>query len=209
MTRVKICGLTTLADAEHCLALGVDALGLNFWAQSRRRCDEQIAQQIVRAAAGRARVVAVTVDMPLTEVRALKRRLGIEWVQLHGEESEDDLRALLPHAYRALKETGELGVARARAAAGIEILVDASVPGVPGGSGVRADWEMAARIARQRPTWLAGGLTPDNVASAVSVIAPLGVDVASGVERAPGIKDGARVEAFVRAARAGVAPALQ
>lgn len=201
MTRVKICGLTTLADAEHCLALGVEALGLNFWAQSRRRCSEDVALQIVRAARGRARVVAVTVDMPLAQVEALKRRLGIEWVQLHGEESEQDLRALLPSAYRALKDTGDRGVSRARESAGTELLVDASVPGVPGGSGVRADWDMAARIARTRPTWLAGGLTPANVASAVRAVAPLGVDVASGVESAPGIKDAALVEAFVRAAR--------
>lgn len=202
MTAIKICGITRVEDAEHALSLGVDALGLNFWPGSKRRCELGAAREIVARASGRARVVAIVVDATLAELTELRESTGIAWVQLHGDEDAAFARAVLPHGYQAVRRTGDEGLAAALAAPGIEVLLDASVPGEKGGTGVVADWALAARVARQRPLWLAGGLGPENVGAAIAAVAPMGVDCASGVERAPGVKDPDRVEAFVRAVRA-------
>lgn len=200
-TAIKICGVTRVEDAERALALGVEAIGLNFWSGSRRRCDVGVAREIAALASGRARVVAVVVDASLAEIAELRGRTGIDWVQLHGDEGPETVRACLPAAYAAVRAGGEEGWRAAMAAPGIEVLLDASVPGEKGGTGVVADWALAARIARARPLWLAGGLTAKNVAAAIAAVAPMGVDCASGVESAPGVKDAAEMEAFVRAAR--------
>ena len=196
MTAIKICGITTAEDAESALALGVEALGVNLWSGSKRRCSPEVARAIVRLAEGRARVIAVVVDASIEEIARARAELGIEWVQLHGDEPDDVVRART-----ALRARGEAGYAEALRAPGIEILLDASVPGEKGGTGVRADWALAARIARERPLWLAGGLDAGNVGDAIAQVRPMGVDIASGVERAPGEKDRAKLEAFVRAVR--------
>lgn len=201
MTAIKICGITTAEDAESALALGVEALGVNLWSGSKRRCSPEVARAIVRLAEGRARVIAVVVDASLDEIARARSELGIEWVQLHGDEPDDVVRAALPRALKAVRARGEAGYAEALRAPGIEVLLDASVPGEMGGTGVRADWALAARVARERPLWLAGGLDAGNVAEAIAQVRPMGVDVASGVERAPGQKDRAKLEAFVRAVR--------
>lgn len=202
MTAIKICGITRLEDAEHALSLGVEAIGLNFWPGSKRRCELGVAREIVERVGERARVVAVVVDAPLAEIAEIRERTGIEWVQLHGDEDAAFARAVLPRAYQAVRATGAEGLRAALAVPGIEVLLDASVPGEKGGTGVVADWALAARVARERPLWLAGGLVPENVGAAIEAVRPMGVDVASGVECAPGVKDPARVEAFVRAVRA-------
>jgi phosphoribosylanthranilate isomerase len=198
VTAIKFCGLTRADDAEAAIALGVDALGLNFWPGSPRRCGVGEARAIVERVAGRARVVAVVVDASLPEIEALRGATDIEWVQLHGREGDELVRACLPSAYKAVKDE-----ASARAAPGDEVLLDADVPGKLGGTGERADWDAAARVARARKTWLAGGLAAGNVAEAIARVRPYGVDVASGIESAPGIKDRAKMEAFVRAVREG------
>jgi phosphoribosylanthranilate isomerase len=205
VTSIKICGVARVEDAERALALGVDAIGLNFWSGSKRRVDVEVAREIARMAAGRARVVAVVVDASLEEIADIRARTGIAWVQLHGDEEPDVVRACLPAAYAAVRASGEEGWRAAAAAPGIEVLLDASVAGAKGGTGVTADWALAARIARARPLWLAGGLTPSNVVAAIARVAPMGVDCASGIESAPGVKDAAAMEAFVREVRtAGV-----
>lgn len=202
MTAIKICGITTAEDAESALALGVEALGVNLWSGSKRRCSVAVARDVVRLAEDRARVIAVVVDATLEDIARVRAELGIAWVQLHGDEPDDVVRAAMPHAIKAVRARGDAGYAEALRAPGIEILLDASVPGEKGGTGVRADWALATRVARERPLWLAGGLDPMNVADAIARVRPMGVDVASGVERAPGEKDRARLEAFVRAVRA-------
>lgn len=199
---VKICGVTTLEDALACVEAGADALGLNFWPKSKRRCSLDAASRIVAELGARARVVAVFVDAPLLEIERVRARTGIAWAQLHGSEPRSLLEQLLPHAYKAVHPVDEDGLREALAIPGDELLVDASVPGAPGGTGRTCDWSLAARLARERKVWLAGGLHPGNVADAVREVGPYGVDVASGVERSPGVKDHALVRAFVRAARA-------
>lgn len=198
---IKICGITRVEDAANALALGVDAIGLNFWAGSKRRCELEVAREIVQLSRGRARVVAVVVDMSSLEIAALRAETGIEWVQLHGNEEAELVRTCLPAAYVAIRASGETGWLKALAAPGIEVLLDAEVEGMKGGTGAVADWALAERIARARPLWLAGGLKPENVRQAIEVVGPMGVDVASGVELAPGVKDAAAMRAFVEAVR--------
>ncbi len=199
---VKICGVTNLEDALACVEAGADALGLNFWPTSKRRCSLDAASRIVAEVGARARVVAVFVDAPLMEIEGVRARTGIAWAQLHGSEPRSLLERLLPRAYKAVHPVDEDGLREALAIPGDELLVDAGVPGAPGGTGRTCDWSLAARLARERKVWLAGGLHPGNVADAVRDVGPYGVDVASGVERSPGVKDHALVRAFVRAARA-------
>lgn len=199
--RVKICGVTSLDDALGCADAGADAIGLNFWPKSVRRCEEAEAQRIVEAVGERVRVVAVVVDAERETLRRLRDEVGVRWLQLHGHETPEELARWLPEAYKAVRPASAADVEAARAYGGDELLVDARSPGAPGGTGQRADWALAAELARERPIWLAGGLTPEDVAEAVAAVRPFGVDVASGVESAPGEKDLDRVRALVERAR--------
>jgi phosphoribosylanthranilate isomerase len=189
MTEVKICGLTTVDDALRCVSLGADALGLNFWPGSPRRVDVQTARRIVDALGDRVDMVGVFVDFELPQIRQIRDETGIQWVQLHGEESPELVEALLPHAYKAIAVKDGSVVELARRYPGEHLLLDASVPGMPGGTGRTFDWSIA------------GGLTQQNVAEAVRIVKPFRVDVASGVESTPGRKDPALVAAFVEAAK--------
>ncbi len=201
MVRVKICGVLRAADAARCVEAGADAIGLNFWPRSPRRCALAEAARIVEAVGDAARLVAVVVDARDAELEAI-RAAGVRWIQLHGDEPPAELARLGPEAYKAIHLASEAQLEAARAWPGDELLVDARLPGVPGGTGVRCDWGLAGRLAAERRVWLAGGLRPDNVADAIRAVRPYGVDVASGVERAPGEKDWGKVAAFVAAARA-------
>jgi phosphoribosylanthranilate isomerase len=147
-------------------------------------------------------VVAVFVDQGLDFVRHVRAETGIAWAQLHGEEPPEEVAALLPHAYKALGVLDVSPLDEVRRFPGEHILLDARVPGaMPGGTGVSFDWALAKQTAQERKLTLAGGLTPDNVAECVRLVHPYRVDVASGVESAPGVKDPAKVQAFVRAVR--------
>jgi phosphoribosylanthranilate isomerase len=203
VARVKICGLTSVADAEACVRLGADAIGLNFVPTSPRRVDEAKAREIVAAVGGSALVVAVVASLPLERMRALKEATGVGCLQLHGDESADDVRGLLPHAYKAIRVGSAEDVARAESMPGDYVMVDARVEGALGGTGRTFDWELVVNLAQRRKLVLAGGLTPENVGAAIARVRPWCVDVASGVERegAPGVKDLARVRAFIDAAR--------
>jgi len=201
MVEVKICGLTTVDDAVRCVELGADAIGLNFWAGSPRRVDVAKAREIVEAVADRATMVGVFVDFTLDQVREILQETGIPWAQLHGDEPPELLAELLPHAYKAIGVRDGSAIELARSYPGEHILLDASVPGMPGGTGRTFDWDIAATVAKDRKLTLAGGLNPRNVAEAIQAVNPFRVDVASGVEFAPGQKDHAQVQAFITAAR--------
>ncbi len=201
VAKVKVCGVTSVADAAGCLEAGADAVGINCYRPSPRYCPEDVALEIASALGPDAIVVGVFVDAGYQEICALRDRVGFGCVQLHGRESPELLASLLPHAYKALRVRGPEAVQQAARFGGEKILLDAYVPGVPGGTGAVFDWEVARRIAGQRSVVLAGGLTPSNVAQAVVQVRPYAVDVASGVEAAPGKKDMAMVRAFVQAAK--------
>jgi phosphoribosylanthranilate isomerase len=199
--RVKICGVTSPAQALACVEAGADSVGVNFVPTSVRRVDEATAAAIARAVDGRALVVGVVAGLTVEAMRALRQATGVECLQLHGDETASDVTALLPHAYKAVRIASREDVARARAMPGEYVLADAKVEGSLGGTGHAFDWSLVEDLARERRLVLAGGLTPENVARAVAAVRPWCVDVASGVESAPGVKDAGKVRAFIAAAR--------
>lgn len=201
MVRVKVCGVTSLEDARACVAEGVDAIGLNFWPGSVRRCDEHQAREIVAELAGQTLFVGVFVDQSEAEIARIRAEVGLDCVQLHGDEPPALVERFLPHAYKAIRVRGDV-LAAVRSFPGEHVLLDAYVPGWPGGTGATFDWQLARAVAAERKLTLAGGLTKDNVREAVQTVQPYCVDVASGVESAPGVKDLALVRAFLANARA-------
>ncbi len=186
-----------------CLAAGVDGIGLNFWAGTPRRVSLRRAEAILAAVGGALEVVGVFVDEAPAAIARLRQQLGLHWVQLHGDESPGDVRRLLPRAYKAVGVASVADVDTALRFPGERLLLDARVPSaMPGGTGHRFDWELARPLATRRTLMLAGGIHPGNVAEAVARVRPAWIDVASGVELAPGVKDPRAVEALVAAVRA-------
>ena len=135
-------------------------------------------------------------------MRAIRERTGVGCLQLHGNEPASVVEALLPHAYKAVRVAGPSDVVAAAGMPGEYVMVDAKVPGALGGTGHTFDWSLVGELAKARRLVLAGGLRPENVAAAVAAVHPWCVDVASGVESAPGVKDMGKVRAFVAAAKA-------
>ncbi len=209
---LKLCGFTIASQAANAARLGASHVGLVLWPGSKRAVDPASAATIAAVVADAGAVpVGVVVDQRGAALVDLARQTRVGLVQLHGEHDMDDAAALreadIPF-WRALR-IGRFGVdletaSRWRAAGAAAIVLDAYVPGLPGGTGASVDVEQAAAFARQGPTVLAGGLTPDGVAAAVRAVRPAGVDVASGIERAPGDKDGAAMARFVEQARAAL-----
>jgi phosphoribosylanthranilate isomerase len=214
--RIKICGITSVGDGRAAAGAGADAIGLNFWQQSKRYVRPEAAREIAAALPAGVTKVGVFVNATAEAIASIADEVGLDWIQLHGNEPAE-LLAKLPswvpilRAFRCgtngfeqlttfLTESREVG--RAPDA----VLVDADAAGDFGGTGECVDW---SRVARDRdllagmPLVLAGGLTPRNVAAAIQSVRPDGVDVASGVESRPGRKDAVLVEQFVAAARAG------
>lgn len=217
MTRVKICGVTTLDDALRCAEAGADLLGLNFYPPSPRYLPPERARQVVaglRSLLGSTcpLLVGVFVNESAAAIARILDEVGLDAAQLSGDEPPETLAALHGRAYKALRprDAAEaLDAARSFAAhaPGDErlpaLLADAYHPQLYGGTGEQAGEDVARAVIATTPrVMLAGGLTPENVAARVRAIRPWGVDVASGVERAPGIKDMQRVQAFVLAVRA-------
>ena len=207
MTAVKICGVTRVEDAQAAARAGADFLGINFWPTSKRHVGAEAAAQLARAGRIRgAMIVGVFVDATLTTIVEAARVASLDVIQLHGDEPPGFCAEV--RAATRLRVWKAVPVAAAEDVAGLErwpvhaVLLDAATP-ARGGSGQTIDWTLAARAAQagERPIVLAGGLDPGNVAAAVGAVKPWAVDVASGVESAPGIKDPARIAAFVRAVR--------
>ena len=206
--KVKYCGITRLEDAEQAVRLGDWAIGLQHWAESPRRVDPGAAVAISAAVRRRIVVVGVFVNPTLEDVVHAAEDESLAMLQLHGDEGPDFCR-------EAARRTGckVIKALRVRSAADIQAaeafrtdfhLFDAHRLGRPGGTGESFNWELLAGRHSQVPMILAGGLRPDNVADAISVASPYAVDVASGIESSPGIKDHELMAAFAEAA--GVPP---
>ncbi len=201
MTIVKICGIKTLKDALDAIDAGADYLGFNFYAASVRFVDKAACAGItavLKREHPRIKLVGVFVNSPVEEVISIRGLCSLDLVQLHGDETPEMFARLAPHAFRAFRgiPADLTGFERNDAPA---LLIDAAVKGVYGGSGTTGDWSAAAEMTKKVPLLLAGGLTPENVSGAVRQVNPWGVDVASGVESAPGEKDAGRMRAFVQA----------
>jgi phosphoribosylanthranilate isomerase len=211
MTRVKICGITRLEDAELAASLGAWALGFILWPGSKRHVEEAVAAGIARRVRRQVELVGVFVNPTLDEVARAADAIGLTHLQLHGDEGPS-------FAAEAGRRTGAKIIKAARVAGGADLqalerfrtdfhLLDTKVEGPRGGSGRTWDWGLAAQRRSKVPMILSGGLTPDNVAEGIAAVKPYAVDVASGVEASPGVKDPAKLEAFISVAapaRAGI-----
>src|SRR5215213_7485825 len=199
MTKIKICGIKTVDDALAAMDAGADLIGFNFYPKSPRYIEVGKCRDImsVMRKYGHLTYVGVFVNASVTTICATMETLGLSLAQLHGDETPEMVFALDGKAFKAFRGVPQRldGFAREEAPA---LLVDASVKGAYGGTGVTADWKSAAEVAKRYPLLLAGGLTPGNVAEAVRRVSPWGVDVASGVESSPGVKDADKMQAFVR-----------
>jgi len=200
---VKICGITNADDARVAASLGADAIGVNLVPSSKRFVTEDAAREIVRAVGQRLTVVGVVADLSLAAMRSLRDRLGLHELQLHGSEAPATLAGLLPRAYKAVRIGSAEDAKAAEDWTGETLLVDAMVDGELGGTGAAFDWRLVRGLSRARRVILAGGLTPENVRTAIDIAEPYGVDVASGVEIAgePRRKDEAKMRAFIESAR--------
>ena len=206
MTRVKICGMTSLEDAEQAASVGAWAIGLIHHPGSPRLVDPGVAEEIGAALKRRCEVAGVFVNAPMDDIVAAAEREQLTLLQLHGDEGPS-------FCAEAARRTGAkvMKAFRVRSAADVQAaeafrtdlhLFDTYRKGVHGGTGASFDWGLLAGRRSQVPMVLAGGLTPENVAEAIGVAHPYAVDVVTGVESQPGRKDHAKVEAFIEAATA-------
>lgn len=200
-TEVKICGLTSGDDAKAALDAGADYIGFVLYPGSPRAVTPESLAGLLNALPP-ARAVAVIVNMERRSIEWLLGRCALHAVQFHGDEGPDVARGLGVKVWRAVSRRGGTWAPDPVLWDGAErLVVDASDPKRYGGTGERADWEAAAGLAARRTVMLAGGLTPANVAAAMRAVRPAGVDVASGVESAPGRKDHVAVKRLIDAVR--------
>ncbi|MGB8465824.1 MAG: phosphoribosylanthranilate isomerase [Terrimicrobiaceae bacterium] len=204
--RIKICGITSLMDAEMAVAEGADALGFNFYPGSKRRIVFEENRQWIGSLSGRVFRVAVVVNPEMDELRALRESGCFEAVQFHGDETpEFCAHAGFPAWIRAVRVKSEESLREALRYGTRHLLLDAWSESAYGGTGLRLDWEALREFVDAQPARqviLAGGLAPENVGEAIRIVHPHAVDTASGVENGPGRKARDRVAEFIRAARA-------
>lgn len=197
-TGIKICGVTRRDDAELAIALGADFIGLNFWPRSSRFVDLGAAESIAAAVSGRAKLVGLWVDPEPREVADTASRLPLDLFQFHGEVGSRALERFPGRVIRAIRLGSD---PHPIDLTGLEevwgFLFDCAPDGVYGGTGVSWSYERIAGLETGKPTLLAGGLDPDNVAAAIACSEADIVDVCSGVEVAPGIKDAALLRRFI------------
>ena len=189
MVQVKVCGITRAADAMAAVSLGATALGFVFWPQSGRYVTPAVAASIARLVPDVV-TVGVFVNSSAEEIHEVADKVGLTSVQLHGDEPDDMYTQLSYSGIRAIGVKGEKTLAKAdRVPRDVMVLLDVDDPVQRGGAGRTIDWDVAASIAAKRQIFLAGGLRPDNIAAAIRSVRPYGIDVSSGGEAAPGIKE--------------------
>lgn len=200
-TRVKICGITRLEDALEAIASGADALGFVFYKPSPRYVEPEKAAEIIRQLPPFITTVALVVNAPQAEVQRITELTRCDLLQFHGDESPEFCDAFNRPWIKALrvKDAQSLSEEIQRYRAARALLLDSYRPGVPGGTGETFNWDLIPAD-MPSPLILAGGLTPDNVSTAIQQLRPYGVDVSGGVEAQKGIKDPDKIHAFIRGA---------
>jgi phosphoribosylanthranilate isomerase len=199
---IKICGFTRPDDARRAVEAGATAIGMVFWAKSPRAVTLAQAEAVAAAVSGDVLTVGVFVDATRDEIDYVMRRVPLGAAQLHGHESPAFVDTLPWPVIKAVAVPPVGPLPDLAPWAGLRVLLDAHDPVRRGGTGQMVDWARAAALAATRPVILAGGLRPDNVADVVMRVRPAGIDVSSGVEHSPGVKDEARVRALIGAVRA-------
>ena len=203
MIRIKICGITNLEDALLAAELGADALGFIFYPKSPRKVEPEAARSIIAQLPPFVAAVGVFVDEESATVRGMAAKVGLDWVQLHGQESPDYCRGLGLKVIKAfrIKDDNSLRELAPYRDAVQALLLDTYKPGQVGGTGEIFDWHLAREAQKYGRIILAGGLTAANVAQAIAIAAPAAVDAASGTEAVPGKKDPEKLRAFLAAVK--------
>jgi phosphoribosylanthranilate isomerase len=204
MVKVKICGITTWSDARGAVEAGADFLGFNFYRESSRYIAPAAARRIVQRLPEKVASVGVFVNEAEPEMLAIARRVGLDYVQLHGDETAEVVSRMRRsiRVIKAIRVRESFRVAQLANFKGASpILLDGFDAHLRGGTGKSFNWKLAKSAGRKRQIFLAGGLTPENAAEAVSAARPFAIDVCSGVESRPGKKDAARMRALVAAVR--------
>ena len=207
--KVKICGITNLSDARAAVEAGADLLGFIFHPKSPRYVAPATVTEILAQLGERPPAAGVFVNTSTARVMEILSETGLDYAQLHGDEPVEALAECQNRAYKALRPVSSAAAHSEAArfhtvtlADGPQLLIDAYDPHAYGGTGTKADWYAAAEVARRYDgLLLAGGLTPDNVAKAIQIVHPWGVDVSSGVEAEAGRKDHAKLRRFVQQAK--------
>jgi phosphoribosylanthranilate isomerase len=211
--RIKFCGLTRLEDAMTAVRVGADMLGFNFYSKSKRYIAPDDCSRLVEKMRAESvdslenvQLVGVFVNTPFQNIMAIMDQCKLDLAQLSGDETAREVVRLGERAFKAIRGNGRLtleqvGSTYPQRMTPPALLVDAGGQGVYGGSGLTVDWNQAEALARNTAILLAGGLDPSNVAEAIRTVRPWGVDVASGIEASPGIKDHAKMVDFVQAVR--------
>lgn len=202
--RVKICGITSVADAEAAANAGADAVGLVFYDPSPRAVSIKQAREIAESLGPFVTIVGLFVNADAAFVNEVLDQVPLQVLQFHGDESREFCESFKRPYMKAIRMKPELNVVEAinEYSSASAMLLDAYRPGVPGGTGETFDWQRVPKNS-ERPIVLAGGLTPENVAGAIEATSVYGVDVSGGVEFAPGKKDKEKIAAFIRNARSG------
>jgi phosphoribosylanthranilate isomerase len=205
---VKICGITRAEDADLAADLGASAIGFIFWPGSPRHVTPEQARQIVRRKRAGVKAVGVFVDETLERVREVVDTAALDMVQLHGREASSMARACSDHLAERTVDSRVIKAVSLDSGGNVDvsgydedvlILLDAHDPARHGGTGRTIDWTAARRVAERRRTILSGGLTPENVERALAVVSPYGIDVSSGIESSPGVKDAERTKRLFEA----------
>lgn len=197
MTRVKVCGITRLDDALLAAELGAAAIGFVFWPGSPRTIDPGRARSIATALPRAVATIGVFVDQPVDQVRRIAEEVQLTAVQLHGSEAPAYLKAMLQPVIKAVPVNEAFTPESLdQFPSEITVLLDAHDPVRRGGTGRTIDWTLAASAAARRAVFLSGGLNPANIREAVARVKPYAVDLSSGVESAPGIKDPVKLRAL-------------
>lgn len=200
--RVKLCGMTRAVDARTAVRHDADAIGFVFWKRSPRYIAASSARRIARGMPPFVTRVGVFVDASPREVARVAKHVGLNAIQLHGDENPAEYRSIGLPIVKAVSVVDRASLAAACAyAEDITVLVDARDPLRRGGTGLTADWRLARAVASRRRILLAGGLTAANLGQAVRTVRPWGIDVSSGVELSPGVKSDAAIARLMRAVR--------
>ncbi len=201
--KIKICGLTSLADAEAAVAAGADFLGFIFAPESSRRTTPEQVRDIVAALSRTVKTVGVFVNENPDTVKSIVELCGLDIVQLHGEEPKEWINILRKtvEVWKTVWPTSRADIAKIIKIPADAVVVDTMLAGQRGGTGRTGDWRLAGQLADRCKIVLAGGLNPENTAAAIQTVHPFAVDVAGGVETAPGTKNPAKIRSFCTAVR--------
>jgi len=202
MTEIKICGITGIEDALHAVACGADALGFIFYRQSPRYIAPAVAASIITQLPGTICKIGLFVNEAAETVKQTAAVCGLDLIQLHGDETIDYCEEFHPDVLlKALPLETEEDIQGAVLYPVRAILVDSRTAGLYGGTGKLASWELAARLGKDKPLILAGGLNSENIVAALRTVRPQAVDINSGVESAPGKKNAEKVKEIIRIIR--------